>query len=130
MYKLKLIKGRSYHGIVTATNKAPFVEVADEATAKKAVATGYFEIVSAPPPQSNTGSSKQFDVTKMAERQLDAYAAENGIDLAGLTKKADKLAKILEAAEAAAKKDDDSGGGRAGNNDTEGNKADFGDGNE
>lgn len=37
---------------------------------------------------------------KWSARELDAYAAERGIDLAGATKKADKVARIGEAAAA------------------------------
>lgn len=44
-YHLQLIKGRSYTGVVSATRKNPDVIVEDEAVAKAAVATGYFQLV-------------------------------------------------------------------------------------
>ncbi len=54
MYKLKLIKGLSYSGVVKATKKAPYVETDDEATAALAVASGYFTLVaSAPVPDAD-----------------------------------------------------------------------------
>jgi hypothetical protein len=98
MCKIKLIKGRSYHGAVTATNLNPVVEV-DEATARKAVASGYFALLEEPKPQGggSEGGGEADAIGKMTVEQLEAYAAENGIDLAGAQKKADKLAKIIEA---------------------------------
>lgn len=45
-YHLKLIKGLSYSGVVSATRKDPDVYVDDETIANAAVASGYFRIVS------------------------------------------------------------------------------------
>ena len=45
MYKVKLIKGRSYTGAVRSTKKAPFAEVKEKETADALVASGYFELV-------------------------------------------------------------------------------------
>jgi hypothetical protein len=45
MYKLKLIKGRSYTGCVKAANIKPFVLTNDKLIADKAVKSGYFELV-------------------------------------------------------------------------------------
>lgn len=45
-YHLKLIRGLSYSGIVSATRQKPDVYVDDEAIARAAVASGYFRIVS------------------------------------------------------------------------------------
>jgi len=65
MFKVKLIKGRSYHGVVSATALNPIVEVADEASAKKAEASGYFEIIERPaaakPPAKKSGNKPDFD---------------------------------------------------------------------
>ena len=33
----------------------------------------------------------------MTEKELDVYAAENGIDISGISKKADKLAAVQKA---------------------------------
>lgn len=46
MYHLKLIKGLSYSGIISATQQKPDVYVDDEAIANAAVASGYFRVVS------------------------------------------------------------------------------------
>jgi hypothetical protein len=104
MFKIRLIKGRSYNGVVTATNKNPIIEVADEAKAKKALASGYFELIEQPAPQTppktsgeQGGEADEAALGKMTEKELDAYAKANGISLSGINKKADKLAKILEA---------------------------------
>lgn len=50
MYVLKLIKGLSYTGVVSATVERPIVMVEDEARARKALASGYFEQVKGPDP--------------------------------------------------------------------------------
>jgi len=94
MFKLKLIKGRSYTGLVKATAAQPFVDVENKATADALVSSGYFVIDRK---VKNSAPIGEIPVEKMAEKQLDDYAAENGIDLTGLKKKAEKLAKIQEA---------------------------------
>ena len=96
MYKLKLTKGRSYTGKgVTASASRPFIEVDSREKADTLVATGRFILVSATPYRES--GPPDIDVEKMTEKQLEAYAIENGIDLTGLSKKADKLAKIQQA---------------------------------
>lgn len=45
MFHIRLIKARSYSGVVSATREKPDVYLNDEATAIAAVATGYFELV-------------------------------------------------------------------------------------
>lgn len=61
MYRVKLIKGISYDGIISATIANPVVEVEDKATADAAIATGYFELVSIPefPKKASVTSSKK-----------------------------------------------------------------------
>ncbi|MEG1894636.1 MAG: hypothetical protein RR162_00250 [Oscillospiraceae bacterium] len=94
MYVLKLIKGLSCKaGTVRATKDEPEVEVEKKLDAENAVATGYFEIISSTPEDDGGGEA---DFEKMTEKQLVSYAAENGINLAGCSSKASKLAKILE----------------------------------
>ena len=47
-YHLRLSRGLSYDGIVSATKARPDVFVEDKAAAEQAVATGYFTLVSGP----------------------------------------------------------------------------------
>lgn len=107
MRKLKLIKGRSYtgHGIVV-TAESPCVEVAKKDVADALVATGYFSLVEASADAGTSDGEKPID--KMTEKELDAYAAENGIDLTGVNGKAKKLAKIQESLDASNGTDDGS----------------------
>lgn len=46
MYRVKLVKARSYTGAVKVTRESPFADVSDKATADSLVASGYFELVS------------------------------------------------------------------------------------
>ncbi len=108
MFKLRLIRGRSYAGVVKVKAERPIIEVADKATAEFLVSTGRFALLEAPAPKDNDPGDKPIE--KMTEAQLDAYAAENGIDLTGLKKKAEKLAKIQEALTPADDEDEDTGG--------------------
>ena len=97
MFKLKLIKGRSYTGYgVKADALNPFIEVEKKEVSDTLVASGYFSFVGE---LANTNDDKGGDksLEKMTEKELDAYAAENGIDLSGASKKADKLATIQQA---------------------------------
>lgn len=94
MFKLRLVKGRSYTGNgikVTAAN--PFTETDSKGVADVLAASGYFSIVSEPEPPK----TEEKPLEKMSEKELEAYAAENGIDISGLSKKADKLAAIQRA---------------------------------
>lgn len=95
MFKLKLIKGRSYtgHG-VSVSAESPFTEITDKETSDALVNTGYFSVVSESTPE-RPHEEKPLD--KMNEKELEAYAAENGIDISGVNKKADKLALIQQA---------------------------------
>ena len=120
MYKLKLNKGLSYTGIVSATKEKPFVTVPDKVTADQAVATGFFTLVEAaskvPAPvlaentaPGNEGPENKIEggenaVPEGAEKQLSEktvpelkqYAAEHGITLPGCTTKSAILQKIEE----------------------------------
>lgn len=95
MYKLKLIKGRSYTGAVRATKENPNVEVEKKETADALVASGYFSLEEC---AEDTGAVAT-ELNKMTVAELAAYAAEKGIDLAGCNKKAEILAKIKETTE-------------------------------
>lgn len=101
MYKVKLIKGLSYTGAVQATKENPYVDVEDKETADAVVATGYFELVEETADDNTDGGkndeSGATDYNKMTVPQLEAYAAEKGIDLAGASRKAEIIAKIAAA---------------------------------
>lgn len=102
MAKVKLIKARSYSGIIVATVKKPIVDVSED-EAKALVATGYFEpYATADKPESSEddGDESIPDYEALSEKtkaELVAYAEENGIDIEGCKTKAD----ILEAISAA-----------------------------
>jgi len=96
--KLILKKGLSYNGHgVKVTNLKPLVENADAALVAKLLKSGYFaEVPETPADKVPTGGNVK-PVDKMTEKELDAYAAENGIDLTGVSGKAKKLEKIQQA---------------------------------
>lgn len=94
MYKLKLIKGLSYSGVITATKDYPIVNVDDKDLAHEAVKTGYFSLIEEAemiPPE------KEKTLDDMTVKELEAFAAEKEIDLKGCGSKADKLNRILSA---------------------------------
>ena len=102
MAKVKLIKARSYSGIVRATAKQPIVDVSDE-EAQALVATGYFvpcTIAAGPDVSEDENGESMPDyeaLSEMAKAELVSYAESNGIDIEGCKTKAD----ILEAISAA-----------------------------
>lgn len=100
MYKLKLIKGRSYTGRgVKATSESPVVEAESKVAYDALIASGYFVSVGEAAPTGAAGGTDEKPLAKMTEKELEAYAEENGIDLSGASKKADKLAIIQQALE-------------------------------
>ena len=93
MYKLKLIKGRSYTGYgISATLDCPFIETDKKEISDSLVSSEYFSFVG----EDNSGEDDK-PLEKMTEKELDVYAAENGIDISGISKKADKLAAVQKA---------------------------------
>lgn len=116
MYKVKLIKGLSYTGAVHATKENPYVDVEDKETADAVVATGYFELVEETADDNNDGGkndkSGEAAIDDMTIAQLKAYAAEKGIDLAGVSRRDDIIAKI-KAAETADDNNDGENDGAA-----------------
>ena len=98
---VKLIKGYAYgDGVVFVKKDNPIIEVADD-EGQKLLASGYFEEVTGPAP-APTEEEKEYIVTpvdfdKMTVNELKAYAAENDIDISGLTKKADIKAALIAA---------------------------------
>lgn len=100
MAKLKLVKARSYSGLVRVTAKQPFVDVDTDEEAQALVATGYFELCASTAPDVSEedeaeGSSPDYDaLSAKTKAELTAYAAENGIDIEGCKTKADILEAI------------------------------------
>ncbi len=102
MFKLKLIKGLSYSGIVSATSKNPYVTVDNEETALAAVETGYFKIVerSENIPDEKTGKindGESKDWKKLNKDDLIAFANEHNIDVSSCKNQDERIA-IIEAA--------------------------------
>ena len=137
MYKLKLIRGRSYAGYgVKATNAAPFVEVKDKQTADCLVASGHFELIGEfvdEKVDGDTAGGGKLDNTPdnipamtWTTAQLQSYAAANGIPLDGTRTKAEILDRIQQAADNAGEGDDGGGGDGEGDDEGgEGSGADF-----
>ena len=106
MYHLELIKALSYTGVVSATKEKPDVYTDDEATAKEAVASGYFELVEEPsgtpvdpedpedPETQAEYSGKTLD--QMNKSELETFATYRDVDIKGAKTKADIIAKLRE----------------------------------
>lgn len=119
MYHLKLIKGLSYNGVVSATKDHPDVFVENEKKYRRAMASGYFEeITDVETPEKDTDAKHDAEEEKtehsepkggpdaledMNVTELKAYAALNGIDITELKKKGE----IVDAIRAAEKKADE-----------------------
>ncbi len=113
MYHIRLIKGMSYSGAVTATRRHPDVFTENEAEYTSAMKSGYFEDLTgadekAEPGKENTGEEdvkepgkenpgEEDTFSDMNVDELKAYAEANGISLAGAKKKAEILSAIREA---------------------------------
>lgn len=119
MYHLRLIKGLSYHGVVSATAKHPDVYTDDEAVYAAALASGYFEDAgpkkgknpetptaevfqepeAAEPEEERTYVSEHAtELSKMTVTELKQYAAIKGISLKENLKK-DTIIKTITKAE-------------------------------
>lgn len=104
MYHLKLTKALSYTGgNIKADIKHPDVYTEDKATADRAVASGYFRLVSAAeapapetPEQGQEPEPEYKTLNEMNTSELETYATYKDISLKGLKKKADMIAKITE----------------------------------
>lgn len=113
MYHIKLIKGMSYSGAVTATRITPDVFIENEAEYVSAMKSGYFVDLTGAAEKAESGKenpAEEFvkelgkenlaDVDSFSDMNVDelrAYAELNGISLAGAKKKADILNAIHEA---------------------------------
>ena len=98
MYKLKLVRGLSYTGYgIKATKKEPCVNVEDKDIANYLLESKHFELAMS----GETGSKAPSDGSMPSEQwtipQLQAFAAEKGIDIAGLKLKPEIFAKVQEA---------------------------------
>lgn len=101
MARLRLIKARSYNGLVRATANAPFVDVDTDKDAQALVATGYFEVCGKSVPSAGSsevedgGSSPDYDaLSAMTKAELTAYAESNSINIEDCKTKADILEAI------------------------------------
>lgn len=113
MYHLRLMKGLSYSGAVSATKDHPDVYVEDEKRYQAAMKSGYFEEISCTetvddtdvdPSESQECTEKEASgdsLDDMSQTELKAYASLNGIDITGLKKKED-IVKAIRNAEAKA----------------------------
>ena len=113
MYHIRLIKGMSYSGAVTATRRHPDVFTENEAEYTSAMKSGYFADLTgadekAGPGKENPGEEdvkepgkenpgEEDTFSDMNVDELKAYAEANGISLAGAKKKAEILSAIREA---------------------------------
>lgn len=122
MYRLKLIKGRTYWGAgVKASQEKPFVEVETIEHAEKLVKTGYFAMDESVQTSNSGGvnvadeeDEEGFDFSvedeeaaeedsvlaelqKKKKDELVKYASEHGIDITGCKTRDDIISKIFEA---------------------------------
>jgi len=113
MYHIRLSKGMSYSGAVSATRQNPDVFTEDEEKYASAMKSGYFEdltctgnvvnTVKEEPGEKVSGiadlmASQEEDVfSGMTVEELKSYAEMNGIGLGGTKKKSDILDMIREA---------------------------------
>lgn len=102
MYHLKLVKGLSYNGVVSASQKNPDVYILDKAIANQAVATGYFKLVSGEIERVQLSSAQDvksgnLDTTQLENMKLEdlkRLAADIGLDPSAYKKKADLIEAI------------------------------------
>ena len=110
--KVKLIKGYSYRNAFRVVKSENPIVTVDEDEGEELLASGYFEKVDEPdpvdPPEDPDNPGEEdgeepkyivppVDFDKMKLDELKAYAAENEIDISGLTKKDDIKARLIEA---------------------------------
>ena len=102
MYHLKLVKGLSYNGVVSASQKNPDVYVLEETLANQAVATGYFKLVSGEIERVQLSSAQDvkfgnLDTTQLENMKLEALkrlAEYMGLDPSAYKKKADLIEAV------------------------------------
>lgn len=96
MYHLRLKKALSYMGEVTATKGKPDVFTEDRAIADKAIASGYFDLISedAEPEKTFTGHLDPAQLEEMKLDDLKRLAADMGVDTSTMKKKSDFINAI------------------------------------
>lgn len=121
MYRLRLIKGKTYWGIVKASAEQPIVEVKEKEAADRLVESGYFvlevakceqteNVLSADESENTEYFEDMFSeeteekempfFTELQEKtkvQLVEHAEQRGIDIAGCKTKDDYIQRIIEA---------------------------------
>ena len=85
MFKVKLIKGLSYTGVVRVTKHDPYAEVESKEAADALVASGYFELVEAEPAAETAGGaeSKEAADALVASGYFELVEAEPAAETAG-----------------------------------------------
>lgn len=97
MYHLRLIKALSYTGLVSATQKNPDTFTEDKAIADGAVASGYFTLIEGEAEEEQQEAKYHLDKAQLDEMKFDdlkKLAADMGIDITGIKKKADLVDAI------------------------------------
>ena len=97
MYHLRLIKALSYTGLVSATQKNPDTFTEDKAIADDAVASGYFTLIEDEAEEEQQEAKYHLDKAQLDEMKfndLKKLAADMGIDITGIKKKADLVDAI------------------------------------
>lgn len=97
MYHLRLIKALSYTGLVSATQKNPDTFTEDKAIADGAVASGYFTLIKDEAEEEQQEAKYHLNKAQLDEMKFDdlkKLAADMGIDITGIKKKADLVDAI------------------------------------
>lgn len=97
MYHLRLIKALSYTGLVSATQKNPDTFTEDKAIADGAVASGYFTLIEDEAEEEQQEAKYHLNKAQLDEMKFDdlkKLAADMGIDITGIKKKADLVDAI------------------------------------
>lgn len=97
MYHLRLIKALSYTGLVSATQKNPDTFTEDKAIADDAVSSGYFTLIEDEAEEEQQEAKYHLDKAQLDEMKFDdlkKLAADMGIDITGIKKKADLVYAI------------------------------------
>ena len=118
MYRLKLIKGKTYWGRgVKASQSAPIVCVSDTEQANQLVRSGFFVLVENPNETARDESEEDFlfteeepvleevpilaELQQMTKAELMEYAENRGISVIACKTKDDMITKIMEEMERA-----------------------------
>lgn len=90
-YHLRLCKGLSYSGVLSATKQRPDAYTDSETVAAQAIASGYFKLVETenaelPEAETQTGTLDLEQLNGMELSELRRLAAQMGIEAKGLKK--------------------------------------------